>query len=111
MSIIDNVLSKVVGSRHDRVIKKFTRLVAQVNSFEKGVQALSDDELKAKTQQFRERLNKEGSVEDILPEALQLLERQAKGLLGRGTTMFSSLAAWFSTRAAFLKWEQEKEKP
>ena len=61
MSIIDNVLSKVVGSRHDRVIKKFTKLVAQVNSFEKDMQALGDDELKAKTQQFRERLDKEGS--------------------------------------------------
>ena len=35
MSIIDNVLSKVVGSRHDRVIKKFTKLVAEINSFEK----------------------------------------------------------------------------
>ena len=58
MSIIDNVLSKVVGSRHDRVIKKFTKLVAEINSFEKGVQALGDDELKAKTQQFRERLKK-----------------------------------------------------
>jgi len=65
MSIIDNVLSKVVGSRHDRVIKKFTRLVAKVNSFEKSMQALGDDELKAKTQQFRERLDKEDSLEGI----------------------------------------------
>jgi len=52
MSIINNVLSKVVGSRHARVIKKFTRLVAQVNSFEKGMQALDDDELKAKPNSF-----------------------------------------------------------
>jgi len=44
MSIINNVLSKVVGSRHDRAIKKFTKLVAQINSFEKDMQSLSDDE-------------------------------------------------------------------
>jgi len=82
MSIIDNVLSKVVGSRHDRVIKKFTRLVAQVNSFEKGVQALGDDELKAKTQQFRERLDKEGSLEDILPEAFAVVREASQRVLG-----------------------------
>ena len=82
MSIIDNVLSKVVGSRHDRVIKKFTRLVAQVNSFEKSMQALGDDELKAKTQQFRERLDKEDSLEDILPEAFAVVREASQRVLG-----------------------------
>jgi len=65
MSIANNVLSKVVGSRHDRVIKKFTKLVAEINSFEKNMQSLGDDELKAKTQQFRKRLDKEDSLESI----------------------------------------------
>jgi len=82
MSIIDNVLSKVVGSRHDRVIKKFTKLVAQVNTFEKGMQALGDDELRAKTQQFRERLDKEGSLEDILPEAFAVVREVSQRVLG-----------------------------
>ena len=82
MSIIDNVLSKVVGSRHDRVIKKFTKLVAQVNTFEKGMQALGDDELRAKTQQFRERLDKEGSLEDILPEAFAVVREASQRVLG-----------------------------
>ena len=62
MSIINNVLSKVVGSRHDRAIKKFTKLVAEINSFEKDMQSLSDDELGAKTQQFREKLDKEDFI-------------------------------------------------
>ena len=82
MSIIDNVLSKVVGSRHDRVIKKFTKLVAEINSFEKGMQALGDDELKAKTQQFRERLDKEDSLEDILPEAFAVVREASQRVLG-----------------------------
>jgi len=82
MSIINNVLSKVVGSRHARVIKKFTRLVAQVNSFEKGMQALDDDELKAKTQQFRERLDKEDPIEDILPEAFAVVREASQRALG-----------------------------
>jgi len=82
MSIIDNVLSKVVGSRHDRVIKKFTKLVAEINSFEKNMQSLGDDELRAKTQQFRERLDKEGSLEGILPEAFAVVREASQRVLG-----------------------------
>ena len=82
MSIINNVLSKVVGSRHDRVIKKFTKLVAQINSFEKDMQSLSDDELGAKTQQFRERLDKEDSLESILPEAFAVVRETSQRVLG-----------------------------
>ncbi|MCH2262926.1 MAG: preprotein translocase subunit SecA, partial [Candidatus Thioglobus autotrophicus] len=82
MSIINNVLSKVVGSHHDRVIKKFTKLVAQINSFEKDMQSLSDDELGAKTQQFRERLDKEDSLESILPEAFAVVREASQRVLG-----------------------------
>ena len=82
MSIINNVLSKVVGSRHDRAIKKFTKLVAEINSFEKDMQLLSDDELGAKTQQFREKLDKEGSLESILPEAFAVVREASQRVLG-----------------------------
>ena len=82
MSIINKVLSKVVGSRHDRVIKKFTKLVAETNSFEKNMQSLGDDELRAKTQQFRERLDKEGSLEGILPEAFAVVREASQRVLG-----------------------------
>ena len=58
MSIINKVLSKVAGSRHERAIKKYTKLVAEINSFEKSMQSLGDQELAAKTQQFREKLEK-----------------------------------------------------
>jgi len=82
MSIINKVLSKVVGSRHDRVIKKFTKLVVEINSFEKNMQSLGDDELRAKTQQFRERLDKEGSLESILPEAFAVVRETSQRVLG-----------------------------
>jgi len=82
MSIINKVLSKVVGSRHDRVIKKFTKLVAEINSFEKDMQSLGDDELRAKTQQFRERLDKEDTLESILPEAFAVVREASQRVLG-----------------------------
>jgi len=82
MSIINKVLSKVVGSRHDRSIKKFTKLVAEINSFEKDMKALGDDELKAKTQQFRQRLDKEDTLESILPEAFAVVREASQRVLG-----------------------------
>jgi len=82
MSIINKVLSKVVGSRHDRVIKKFTKLVAEINSFEKDMQSLGDDELRAKTQHFRERLDKEDTLESILPEAFAVVREASQRVLG-----------------------------
>ena len=82
MSIINKVLSKVVGSRHDRVIKNFTKLVAEINSFEKDMQSLGDDELRAKTQQFRERLDKEDTLESILPEAFAVVREASQRVLG-----------------------------
>ncbi len=57
MSIINNVLSKVLGSNNERLIKKYTGLVAKTSSFESQMQSLSDQDLADKTNQFRERLN------------------------------------------------------
>jgi len=82
MSIINKVLSKVVGSRHDRAIKKFTKLVSEINSFEKIMQSLSDEELSAKTQQFRKRLDQESSLEGILPEAFAVVREASQRTLG-----------------------------
>ena len=82
MSIINNVLSKVVGSRHDRAIKNLPKLVAEINSFEKDMQTLGDDELRAKTQHFRERLDKEDTLESILPEAFAVVREASQRSLG-----------------------------
>ena len=82
MGIINKVLSKVVGSHHERVIKKYTKLVAQINSFERAMQALGDGELRAKTQQFRERLDKEDTLESILPEAFAVVREASQRSLG-----------------------------
>ena len=82
MSIINNVLSKVVGSRHDRAIKKFTKLVAQINSLEKDMHPLSDDKLRAKTRQFREKLDNEDTIESIFPEAFAVVREASQRVLG-----------------------------
>ncbi len=82
MSIINKVLSKVVGSRHERAIKKYTKLVAEINSFEKLMQSLDDKDLAAKTRDFRERLKKEDTLDSILPEAFAVVREASQRALG-----------------------------
>ena len=82
MSIINNVLSKVLGSNNERLIKKYTGLVAKTNSFEPQMQLLSDQELANKTNQFRERLNNKEILGDILPEAFAVVREASQRSLG-----------------------------
>ena len=82
MSIINNVLSKVLGSSNERLIKKYTGLVARTNSFESQVQSLSDQDLADKTNHFRERLNSKETLDDILPEAFAVVREASQRSLG-----------------------------
>ncbi len=72
--MILNAVKKVFGSRNDRLIKKHRKTVAQINALEPEFEALSDEQLAAKTQEFRDRLQADGqqqgeTIEQLLPEA------------------------------------------
>ena len=82
MSIINNVLSKVLGSNNERLIKKYTGLVTKTSSFEPQMQSLSDQDLADKTNQFRERLNSKETLDDILPEAFAVVREASQRSLG-----------------------------
>ena len=60
---------KIFGSSHDREMKKIKPLVDQINSLEKSIKSLSDDQLKAKTPEFKERLKNGENLDSLLPEA------------------------------------------
>ena len=51
-----NVLTKIFGSRNERLLKQYARVVARINALESGIAALSDEALRAKTAEFRKRL-------------------------------------------------------
>lgn len=67
--MITGLLTKVFGSKNDRELKKLQPIIENINAFEPEIQALSDEQLKAQTVLFRQRLEKGESVDDILPEA------------------------------------------
>ncbi len=68
--MIGGIVRKVFGSRNDRELKRIgERYLLPVNALEQEIKALSDDELKAKTPYFREKLDRGATLDDILPEA------------------------------------------
>ena len=75
-------LQKIFGSRNDRVLKKYRKVVGQINAFEEAVQALSDEELKAKTYEFKQRLENNETLEQIMPEAFAVVREASTRVLG-----------------------------
>jgi len=76
---------KVFGSRNERVIKGMLPMVARVNAFEPEYEALSDEQLHAKTAEFRARLGGGETLDDLLPEAFATVREAAKRTLGLRT--------------------------
>ena len=69
----NNVLSKIVGSRNDRLIKKYSSQVAKINSLEEDMQSLSDDELSSITESLKQRIQNKEKLESNLPEAFAVV--------------------------------------
>ncbi|HEY6400208.1 MAG TPA: preprotein translocase subunit SecA, partial [Blastocatellia bacterium] len=78
MNAIEKALTKVFGSANERLLKKLWPVVARINTFEQGLKRLSDDELRAKTEEFRARLAQrlEGA-DELSPEARKQSQQEA----------------------------------
>ena len=75
------LFAKIFGS-NDRVIAKLRPAVARINAYEAKIAALSDDALRAKTEEFRARLAKGASLDQLLPEAFAVVREVAKRIIG-----------------------------
>ncbi len=80
--MISGLLRKVFGSRNDRLIKQYAQTVKRINAFEPAIQVLSDEQLRAKTVEFRERHAQGESLDDLLPEAFAVVREAGKRELG-----------------------------
>ncbi|MBX3034548.1 MAG: preprotein translocase subunit SecA [Bdellovibrionaceae bacterium] len=76
------VLTKIFGTKHDREMKKIRPIVEKVNAFESSMQALTDEQLKAKTPEFKARLAKGETLDGILPEAFAVCREASRRVLG-----------------------------
>ena len=77
-----NLLTKIFGSRNDRLLKKLGKEVNKINALEPAMEALSDEELKAKTAEFKERLAQGETLDNLLVEAFAVVREASKRVFG-----------------------------
>jgi preprotein translocase subunit SecA len=80
--MVMSVLQKVVGSKNEREINRIMPVVQDINDFEPKMMALSDEELRNKTAEFRERLEKGETEDDLLPEAFAAVREASRRTIG-----------------------------
>lgn len=76
------LITRVFGSRNDRQVKSYRKNVARINNLSDEFAALSDGDLRAKTDSFRQRISEGASLEDVLPEAFAAVREAASRVLG-----------------------------
>ena len=76
--MLGKLLTKVFGSRNDRTLKSLGKIVVQINALEADYEKLSDQELKAKTAEFRARLENGETLDDIMAEAFAVVREASK---------------------------------
>jgi preprotein translocase subunit SecA len=80
--MLGSVAKKLFGSRNDRLVKSYSKIVKQINGLEEQYKGLTDDQLKAKTAEFRERLAKGDTLDSLLPEAFATVREASQRVLG-----------------------------
>ena len=80
--MIGKVLTKVFGSKNERVLKQIQPLVNRINELEPSVENLSDEELAAKTGMFKERVEKGEPLDDLIPESFAVIREASRRILG-----------------------------
>ncbi|HCP77915.1 MAG TPA: preprotein translocase subunit SecA, partial [Pusillimonas sp.] len=77
-----SLLKKFIGSRNDRILRQYRKQVTQINALEQSLEAVSDDDLKNKTVQFREQLASGSTLDQLLPEAFAVVREASKRVFG-----------------------------
>ncbi|MGR5332101.1 preprotein translocase subunit SecA [Photobacterium damselae] len=80
--MLSKLLTKIIGSRNDRTLRRMRKIVDQINKLEPQFESLQDEELKAKTVEFRSRLEQGETLDQLLPEAFATVRESSKRLYG-----------------------------
>jgi len=88
------ILKKIMGSKNDRDLKRLWPVVAQINAFEEAYQGLSEEALKAKSAEFKARLEAGETTDDILPEAFAVVKNACRRLVGTEYNVTGNMRTW-----------------
>ncbi|KPL19166.1 MAG: hypothetical protein AMJ92_04675 [candidate division Zixibacteria bacterium SM23_81] len=93
--MLDKLFSKVLGgSKHERDIKKIAPVVEEINHYAEEYKGLTDAQLEAKTEQFRDRLKEGQTLDDLLPEAFAAVKETCRRLLGKSWQVCGLPITW-----------------
>jgi len=92
--MISWVVKKIVGTKNEREVKKLWPIVAKINEFEAQYQKLSDEQLQAKTSEFKERFKKGETLDDLLPEAFAAVKNAARRHVGKSWDVCGHPVTW-----------------
>src|ERR1700761_117113 len=80
--MFNRLLTGIFGSRNERLLRQMKKTVAKINAFEPALQALSDEELRGKTDEFKKRLADGQTLDHVLPEAFAVVREASRRVLG-----------------------------
>jgi preprotein translocase subunit SecA len=92
--VLQSILKLFVGDKHGRERKRLWPIVEEIDSLAEDLGALSDDELKAKTQEFRQRLGEGETLDDLLPEAYAVVKEACRRNVGRSWKVTDQDFVW-----------------
>src|SRR5580765_944502 len=79
--MLDTILAKVVGTQNERELKRLRPIVAEVNAFEPAIKALSDEQLRGKTAEFKQRVANGETLDELLPEVFAVVREAGRRVL------------------------------
>ncbi|MCB1764382.1 MAG: preprotein translocase subunit SecA, partial [Gammaproteobacteria bacterium] len=79
--MVGNFLSKIFGSRNQRLVKRMLKVVSRISALEEGTEALTDEQLRARTEEFRQRLAAGERLDDMLHEVFAVVREAGKRIL------------------------------
>ncbi|HXK48965.1 MAG TPA: hypothetical protein PKW56_00720, partial [Clostridiales bacterium] len=88
------LLNKIFGTKQDREVKRLAPIVESINSWFEKYRELSDDAVKLKTAEFKERLIAGETEDDILPEAFGLVKEACRRMVGRSWMIDGRMQEW-----------------
>ena len=80
--MLNSLLTRIFGSRNERLLRQFQKNIDRINSLEPEMEKLSDDALRAKTDEFKARVEKGETLDQLLPEAFAACREASKRVLG-----------------------------
>jgi len=80
--MIDVLLKKIFGTKHERDVKRMMPVVDSINALEPSLRSLDDAALRAKSEEFKKRIERDGTLDDVLPEAFAVCREAARRTVG-----------------------------